>query len=214
MSVGRTEAGGGGAGPIHWTADDHVDLQADEAQEGAGVLAPGGPRTDGIVRDDIGGAMLASSFAAAAVSRTHEVMPNEFKEVSFHPGKIRMHESWRETSLGPAFDGDTLDLNKVTPEMLKGLGADNLKIFMEIVGKFEFSVKIKNARGETVTGLWNPFTDKSDYNGATALAAKVWGSGDSEAFARVFAAAPDKILPYLTGNGARVLTAENMSLIM
>jgi hypothetical protein len=42
----------------------------------------------------------------------------------------------------------------------------------------------------------------------------MWASGDSEAFAMAFAANPDRITPFLSGNGARVLTAENMALIM
>lgn len=139
---------------------------------------------------------------------THTVEDNEVASVEYHgdDGKIEMHPSWRNTSLAGAMDGNTLDLSKVTPEMLKELGATNTNILMDsyLAGR-EIHITTVGGDGSRSGG---------EVSAATALAMQMWGSGDSEAFAKIFAAGPSEILPYLTGNGSRVLTAENIALIM
>jgi len=139
-------------------------------------------------------------------SETHTVEDGEISSLQFvgDDATIDMGDKgpgWANTSLGPAMEGNVLHLNRITPEMLKNLSPDNLNGFMDtwMAGR-DFSVSV-NGRN-------------TELNGATAIAAMAWASGDSVAFAKAFAAAPDHVLEYLTGNGARVLTAENMALIM
>lgn len=148
---------------------------------------------------------------------THTVEDDEIARVEFEDATIEMHPSWADTSLAGAMDGNTLDLNRVTPEMLKDLSPTNLNLFMDsYLGSRELDVVMYNGAGDRITGsgaLWWA-DDSSSFNGATAMAAKMWASGDSEAFAQAFAAAPEHVLEYLTGNGSRVLTAENMALIL
>lgn len=146
----------------------------------------------------------------------HTVEDDEIARVEFEDATIEMHSSWADTSLAGAMDGNTLDLNRVTPEMLKGLSPTNLNIFMDsYLGTRDFDVVMYNGAGDRITGsgaLWWA-DDSSSINGATAMAAEMWASGDSEAFAQAFAAAPEHVLEYLSDNGSRVLTAENMALI-
>lgn len=148
---------------------------------------------------------------------THTVEDNEIARVEFEDATIEMHPSWADTSLATAMDGNTLDLNRVTPEMLKDLSPTNLNVFMDsYLGSRDFDVVMYNGAGDRITGsgaLWWA-EDSSSINGATAMAGKMWASGDSEAFAQAFAAAPEHVLEYLTDNGSRVLTAENMALIL
>lgn len=158
-----------------------------------------------------------ASEPAAEDPTTHTVEDDEIARVEFEDATIEMHSSWTDTSLAGAMDGSTLDLNRVTPEMLKDLSPTNLNVFMDsYLGSREFDVVMYNGAGDRITGsgaLWWA-DDSSSYNGATAMAGKMWASGDSEAFAQAFAAAPEHVLEYLTDNGSRVLTAENMALIM
>ncbi|HJR73047.1 MAG TPA: hypothetical protein VJ806_05345 [Luteimonas sp.] len=138
----------------------------------------------------------------------HEVEPNEVRSVQYqgNDGKIEMHPSWRNTPLAGAMEGNTLDLSRVTPQMLRDLGPTNTNILMDsyLAGR-EVDIRITNGNGSQHT---------TEVSGATALAMQMWGSGDSVAFAKAFAANPEAVMPYLTGNGARVLTAENIALIM
>ncbi|WP_202840543.1 hypothetical protein [Luteimonas saliphila] len=139
-------------------------------------------------------------------SDTHTVEDGEIASLQFvgDDATIDMGDkgdSWANTSLGAAMEGNVLHLNRITPEMLKDLSPSNLNGFMDtwMAGR-DFSVSV-NGRN-------------TELNGATAIAAMAWASGDSVAFAKAFAAAPEHVLDYLTGNGSRVLTAENMTLIM
>lgn len=140
---------------------------------------------------------------------THEVEDNEVASVEFTSGdnaRIQMHESWAHSPLSQAMDGNTLDLNRLTPEILEQLDPTNLNILMDqYLAGHEVDVRITNGDGSVESG---------EADAATAVAAMVWGSGNSEAFAKVFAAAPGQVLEYLTDNGSRVLTAENIALIM
>lgn len=144
--------------------------------------------------------------ACSPGSDTHTVEDGEISSLEFRgdDATLDMGEhgaGWAGTSLGPAMDGNVLDLNKVTPEMIKDLSPSNLNAFMDVwLGTRELDVSV-NGRNTSL-------------DGATAMAALMWASGDSVAFAKAFAAAPEKVLDYLTGNGARVLTAENVALIM
>lgn len=139
-------------------------------------------------------------------SETHTVEDGEISSLQFvgDDATIDMGDKgpgWADTSLGPAMEGNVLHLNRITPEMLRDLSPSNLNGFMDTwMGGREFSVSVNG--------------HNTDLDGATAIAAMAWASGDSVAFAKAFAAAPEHVLDYLTGNGARVLTAENMALIM
>jgi hypothetical protein len=156
------------------------------------------------------GKTTTSTLSAAS---THSVARDEVGRVDFKPGTQVMHESWKGTSLSGAMNGNTLDLNRVTPQMLKDLSPDNRKTFMGILGAKKFDVEVYNGAGKLKSGGLI-FGRTSKVDGATAFAMKMWASGDSTAFAKTFAAAPEKVMPHLTGNGSRVLTAENMALIM
>ncbi len=185
---------------------DRRDAAGDEGARMAGYLrtggVPKGPATD-----------AKGSVRGLGDVEFHTVQRDEVGRIKWDDGEIEMHPSWRSTSLGPAFSGNTIDLNRVTPAMVKGLSANDLQTFMGIVEKWDFDVEVYNGAGDRKSGFW-PFTKTSELNGGTAFAAQMWASGDSEAFARVFAAAPDRVTKYLTGNGSRVLTAENLALIM
>lgn len=140
-------------------------------------------------------------------SDTHTVEDGEISSVQFQgdDATIDMGEDkgpgWAATSLGGAMNGNVLDLNKITPEMIKELSPTNLNLFMDTwMSNRDLSVKVNGS--------------STELNGATAIAAMAWASGDSVAFAKAFAASPENVLEYLSGNGARVLTAENMALIM
>jgi hypothetical protein len=138
----------------------------------------------------------------------HTVEANEVATVDFDSDNQHFtltHPSWQNTPLAPAMDGNRLDLDRVTPEMLEALGPTNTNILMDALAGYEVDIGI--TRGDGSRG-------STEVSAATALAMRVWGSGDSEAFAKVFAAAPEQVLPYLTGNGSRVLTAENIALIL
>jgi hypothetical protein len=120
--------------------------------------------------------------------------------------RIGLHESWRNTALGPIIGDDgKLDLSRLTPEMFKNLGPDNRRVLMNILGRETVDASTQTADG----------TRRNErLNGATAVAGMMWASGDSTAFAQAFAAAPERVLPHLSGGGTRVLTAENMATIM
>lgn len=147
-----------------------------------------------------------------ATTKSHTVLPNETGRVVFHNPNMDMHESWRNTSLAGAMNGNALNLNNVTPEMVNGLSANNMRTFMGMLERRDLTVERFNGAGQRTTG--GLFSNTTTENGATAFARHIWASGNSEAFARTFAASPDRILPHLSGNGARVLTSENMALIM
>jgi len=144
------------------------------------------------------------SQALSAPAR-HTPAGSEWSQVTPH-ARIAMHESWRGTSLGPIIGEDgKLDLARLTPEMFKSLGPNNRRILMDMLGTQEIEVSRRTAEGGTRRGR---------LNGATALAGMMWASGDSTAFAQAFGAAPERVLPFLSANGTRILTAENMATIM
>lgn len=207
----------GGVDPYRADAGTHVVRQAfggptgDYATFESDFLAFGGRQPIVLRTGPVAGEPVPEDPA------THTVEDDEIARVEFEDATIEMHSSWADTSLAGAMDGNTLDLNRVTPEMLEDLSPTNLNIFMDsYLGSRDFDVVMYNGAGDRITGsgaLWWA-DDSSSMNGATAMAGKMWASGDSEAFAQAFAAAPEHVLEYLTDNGSRVLTAENMALIL
>lgn len=169
-----------------------VLLEDTEFFEGLDVGRPGAVDDDLIHRDAVGAPL------------THDVADGEIQDIDFQDATVEFSEEvaggWRNTSLGGAMDGNTLYLDRVTPEMIKELSPTNLNTLMDHLAQREIDVKVNGV--------------PRSMNGAAAVAGEMWGSGDSVAFAKVFAAAPQPVLEYLNANGTQTLTAENLGLIL
>lgn len=135
----------------------------------------------------------------------HTPTGNEIASATIH-SSIALHPSWNEPPLDGCFDDQgRLVLSRLTPERFKRLSPTHRKALMDILARTEVEVSSTSANGRSGRGR---------ANGATAVAAVMWASGDSQAFAQAFASSPAQVLPHLSGGGARVLTAENMALIL
>jgi hypothetical protein len=150
-------------------------------------------------------------------------------QVRFKNGRVQLHPSWASTSLGAAMSGTTLDLNKVTADMLDALGPNQSYTFMHMLGSVTLEVERRDPDGKLLTGPGKSrFTKRlgplgiemlgkaagttSRENAAEAMARRVWASGrPPEVFARTFAAAPEYVLPSVQGKAARVLTTDDLT---
>jgi len=141
-----------------------------------------------------------------ATSRTrHTPVGSEINSAVIH-SSIEMHPSWNAPPLDVCFDSQgRLQLSRLTPEIFKRLSPSHRQQLMSILARHQVEVTVQSAEGRSSRGR---------ANAATSLAGVMWASGDSQAFAQAFAAAPAQVLPHLSGGGARVLTAENMALIL
>jgi hypothetical protein len=135
---------------------------------------------------------------------------NEVTKVNFlRPERLSFPGDWQSTSLRGAFTGQPpmLNLNRVTSQMLKGLSPDQARSFIQELGKHD-DVK---AYVQTADGRTGPAPTA---NAATLMAAKMWASGDTAAFVKVFAADPGQVMPFLNGRGAGALTAGHLAEIV
>jgi len=144
----------------------------------------------------------ATSEAASHAAGAHEVTTVNF----LLPERIALQGDWQSSALKDAITGvpPKLNLNRVTPEMLKGLSADQARAFMRELGEHE---QVKAYVG-TADGSRGPAPTS---NAAALMAAKMWASGDTAAFAKVFAADPERVMPFLNGRGAGALTAGHLA---
>jgi len=101
-------------------------------------------------------------------------------------GQVGGYEPWRNTSLGPIIGQDgRLDVSRLTPEMFRGLSAEDRRLFMQNMGQVEMPALVTAADGRTGA--------PSNVNGAMAIRNMMWASGDSTAFAQAWAAAPGPV---------------------
>lgn len=180
-------------------------------------------------KDQIDVAPPQTAVARTPLAHTHHIGRYDTAEITFKGGRLEMHESWQKTALAEAMAGGTLDLNRVTAGTLKALTPSQRRLFMRILASMELKVERRNSGGKLLTGagrvgkhmgrlaiemLGKVVGKTTKENAAAAMARKVWSSGDSDAFAKIFAAAPDRVMPLIQGDAARVLTVEMMGTVI
>jgi hypothetical protein len=154
-----------------------------------------------------GGLLDPSCSDAAGLAASGPAGGKEVTRLNFlQPERIALGGNWQDTSLKGAITGQPpmLNLNRVTPEMLKGLSLDQARDLMQELGKHN-NVK---AYVQTADGSTGPAPTR---NAAALMAAKTWATGDTAAFAKVFAADPGRVMPFLNGRGAGALTAGHLA---
>jgi len=173
-----------------------------------------------------------SQHVELSPTAAYTVRKNESASVRFFPGKVDLHESWQKTPVRSAIKDGAIDLNEITPKMVRRMESTRLRVLLHCLSHVRMQVERKDPDGYLLTGVGKvestrPYLGKlgfevmgksfgktSKENVATALAHKIWASGDAVAFAKFFAACPEAVLPMLNGQSSKVLTADNMALIM
>jgi hypothetical protein len=171
------------------------------------------------------------AFAADGPKKSEPILC-AVADVSFKGGKLELHPSWKDTALGPAIEKSKLDLDLVTPEMIRSLSADELRVLMECLARVSLPIERRDPEGALLTGvgkmagarkifgkkaldvLAKGLGSTSKESSAIALAQKIWACGDGAALGRLFAASPRSVLPMLDLHAAEILTLEHLPLIM
>lgn len=183
---------------------------AREAPRSAAAMA--GSRNFGgdMLRAQIAQFRAAGPEAAAPQEEIPDVQTKDFRPEGFAPDMgepCKVHidpgtftltggsdAGWKKNypppGLGAAFDGNKLDINKVTPEMINGLTPTDAKTLMNMLHEHgKAKVSAEDGAGKSVTHhTFGSNTDKTDM--ATALAMKIFSKGDSQAMAKLIAADP------------------------
>ncbi len=164
--------------------------------------------------------LLVSHSELNVQGKAHVDPPRNFRGVTFlDPTEIPVHASWLKTGLHAIINRGPppkLQLNALTPQLVQTLSANQLRTLMMILDKVEVQkAQLTKADGQRITGpSWMVSLFGDSPSAATILAARMWGSGDPGAFAKVFAANPTAILPFLNKAGTRVLTVDNIQTVI
>lgn len=106
--------------------------------------------------------------------------------------------NWQKTALSGAITGGRLRLERLTPEMLKSLSRDQIRLLsMELNVPLMGKVDSRSLIAKSLVGKGYDAVAKAMFSGFMGghevLLRHAWGSGDSEAFARVWSCFPGQI---------------------
>lgn len=141
-----------------------------------------------------------------------EAAPTLPRDVSFDPSFIELHRSWRQTALCPAMQDNFVDLESITPAMLRGLPALDLGVLLHTLAGCDVQVTWYDDAGRRQTGPkrrgllgwlpdWGPFRSRktSTVNAAAAVALQIAASGDAMMLALVWGACPGAVVEQFSG---------------